>query len=343
VANAERLLERSWPAPVEAVLTQQLREPLRELRLRADIPRLTGIENPMSRQVQNQYEANPYPRWVRPAPDTPYTIGSFLSSKFPFARFERPAGRILPDILIAGCGTGQRCIAMARRFGAPHMLAVDLSLASLGYARRKSEELGLTIAYAQADILELERDPGTGGRQFDLIESLGVLHHLADPWAGWRVLLSLLRPGGFMLLGLYSEMARRPVLAARTRIAERGFGGGAEDIRSFRQELIQSSDQRLYASILESEDFFSLSACRDLLFHVQEQHVTLAEIARFTQSHDLRLLGFELDDAVLAAYRKRFPQDRAATDLACWEAFEADHPGLFGGMYIFWVQKPSGG
>jgi tetratricopeptide (TPR) repeat protein/SAM-dependent methyltransferase len=332
LANAERLLERSWPAPLEAVLTQQVREPLEELRLRADIPRLTRIENPVSRLVENQYEENSYPRWVRPAPDTPDTIGNFLSSKFPFARFERPAGRTLQDILIAGCGTGQRSIAMAQKFGDRHMLAVDLSLASLGYARRKSEELGLTIAYAQADILELE----TTGRQFDVIESLGVLHHLADPWAGWRALLSLLRPGGFMLLGLYSEMARRPVLAARARIAERG--GGAEGTRSFRQELIQSSDPRPYASILGSEDFFSLSACRDLLFHVQEQRMTLAEIARFTQSHNLRLLGFELDDAVLAAYRKRFPYDSAATDLACWEAFEADHPGLFGGMYIFWVQ-----
>ena len=343
LANAERLLERSWPAPVEAVLTQQMREPLREQRLRADIPRLTGIENPVSRLVQNQYEENPYPRWVRPAPETPDTIGNFLGSKFPFARFQRPAGRSHRDILIAGCGTGQRSIAMARRFGAPHMLAVDLSLASLGYARRKSEELGLTIAYAQADILELERDLATGGRQFDLIESLGVLHHLADPWAGWRTLLSLLRPGGFMLLGLYSEMARRPVLAARARIAERRVGAAAEDIRSFRQELIQSGDPRACASILESEDFFSLSACRDLLFHVQEQPMTLAQIARFTQSHNLSLLGFELDERVLAAYRRRFPQDRAATDLACWEAFEADHPGLFGGMYIFWVQKPSGG
>jgi len=337
LANAERLLEQSWPAPVEAVLTQQVREPLQERRLRADIPRLTGIENPVSRLVQNQYEENPYPRWVRPAPDTPDTIGNFLSSKFPFAQFERPAGRTLQDILIAGCGTGQRSIAMARKFGAPHMLAVDLSLASLGYARRKSEELGLTIAYAQADILELERN--LGGRQFDLIESLGVLHHLADPWDGWRALLSLLRPGGFMLLGLYSEMARRPVMAARARIAERG----AEDIRSFRQELIQSGDPGAYASILESEDFFSLSACRDLLFHVQEQRMTLGEIAGFIQSHNLGLLGFELDETVLAAYRKRFPQDGAATDLACWETFEAEHPGLFGGMYIFWVQKPAGG
>jgi 2-polyprenyl-3-methyl-5-hydroxy-6-metoxy-1,4-benzoquinol methylase len=320
---------------VETVLTQQLREPFQEQRLRADIPRLTGIENPVSRLVQNQYEENPYPRWVRAAPEAPGTIGNFLSSKFPLAQFERPTGHGPRSILIAGCGTGQRSIAMAQRFGASHMLAVDLSLASLGYAQRKSEELGLTIAYAQADILEL----GTTGRQFDLIESLGVLHHLADPWAGWVTLLSLLRPGGVMLLGLYSETARRPIVAARARIA--GQKLGVEKIRSFRQELIQSSDPTAYASILESEDFFSLSACRDLLFHVQEQRMSLPQIASFIQSHNLRLLGFELDDAVLAAYRKRFPQDRAATDLACWEAFETDHPGLFGGMYIFWVQKPS--
>jgi tetratricopeptide (TPR) repeat protein/2-polyprenyl-3-methyl-5-hydroxy-6-metoxy-1,4-benzoquinol methylase len=336
LANAERLLERSWPAPVEAVLTQQLREPLAEQRLRVDIPRLTRIEDPVSQLVRNQYEENPYPRWVRAAPETQDTIGNYLSSKFAHSQFERPAGRSHQDILIAGCGTGQRSITMARKFGSQNMLAVDLSLASLGYARRKSEELGLTIAYAQADILELKTIDSLGGRQFDLIESLGVLHHLADPWAGWVTLLSLLRPGGFMLLGLYSETARRPVLAARAGIAERS--GGAEDIRSFRQELIESGDPLTYASILESEDFFSLSACRDLLFHVQEQRMSLAQIARFIQSHDLRLLGFELDDAVLAAYRKRFPQDRAATDLACWAAFEADHPGLFGGMYVFWVQ-----
>lgn len=332
LAHAERLLERSWPAAMDALLTQQLREPLQEQRLRADIPRLTKIENPVSRLVQSQYEENPYPRWVRPAPDGPDTIGNFLGGKFPLARFERPGADALRDILIAGCGTGQRSIAMARKFPAAQMLAVDISLASLGYARRKSEELGLAISYAQADILEL---PALG-RQFDLIESLGVLHHLADPWAGARTLLSLLRPGGFMLLGLYSARARRPVMEARARI--QAPDGDADSIRAFRQEMIQSGEAR---SILESEDFFSLNACRDLLFHVQEQAMTLADIARFIQSQGLNLLGFELDDAVLAAYRKRFAQDKSATDLACWEAFETDHPGLFGGMYIFWVQKPA--
>ena len=336
LAHTEKLLERSWPAPVEAVLTQQLREPLQERRLSVDIPRLTGIEDPVSRVVQNQYEENPYPRWVRPAPETPNTIANFLSSKFPHARFERPAAGAIKDILIAGCGTGQCSIAMAQRFGAQQMLAVDLSLASLGYACRKSEDLGLPIAHAQADILAL----APTGRQFDLIESLGVLHHFADPFAGWRALLSLLRPGGFMQLGLYSEMARRPVMAARALIKELGLGDSAEDIRSFRQYLIRNGDPRAYATVLESEDFFSLSACRDLLFHVQEQRMTLPAIAGFIQSHELNFLGFELDDAILALYRQRFPGDRTATDLTCWDAFEADHPTLFGGMYIFWVQKP---
>ena len=85
------------------------------------------------------------------------------------------------------------------------MLAIDLSRASLAYATAKTRALGLeTIAYAQADIMRL----GAIEQRFDLIESVGVLHHLADPYAGWRVLLSLLRPGGFMRIGLYSEIAR---------------------------------------------------------------------------------------------------------------------------------------
>ncbi len=324
LAGAEHLLQRSWPPPVEAVLTQQLREPLREQALRAEIPRLTAITDPVSLQVRDQYEENPYPRWRRAAPETPDTIAHFLAGKFP--GFQPPAA--MRDILVAGCGTGQRAIALAQKFGAADILAVDLSLASLAYGKRKAQELGLDIAYAQADILELE------GRAFDLIESLGVLHHLADPWEGWDRLLALLRPGGVMMLGLYSQAARRPVAALRRQIDEHGI----RDIRAFRQTLID--DPAADPSILNSEDFFSLSACRDLLFHVQETPVTLAGIAGFLRMRNLRLLGFELPGAVLAAYCARFPGDAAATDLERWQAFEADHPGLFAGMYIFWVQKP---
>src|SRR5216684_4458265 len=98
-------------------------------------------------------------------------------------------------VLVAGCGTGRHPIEVARQYRDARVLAVDLSLSSLCYAKRKTPAaLAQRIAYAQADILKL----GSIDRTFDLIEVSGVLHHLADPIAGWRVLLALLRSGGFM-------------------------------------------------------------------------------------------------------------------------------------------------
>ena len=334
LAHAEKLGVRAWPQPVEAVLTQQLREPLEERRLAAQIPRLTPITDDVSRKVRDQYEENPYPRWVRvAAAANPDNIVSFLSEKYPFAAFERQPGRVMKDFLVAGCGTGQHSISTAQKFGDRAMLAVDLSLASLAYAKRKSAERGLRIEYGQADILELD----ALDRDFDVIESIGVLHHMKDPYAGWKALLSRLRPHGFMWLGFYSQAARRNIVEARARIAEQGLG--AADIRAFRQELADGKYGDGFGSVLKSEDFYSVSACRDLLFHTQEHRLQLPAIAEFLKQNSLSFLGFELDDAVLQAYRQRFPHDKAATDLASWDSFETENPGMFAGLYVFWVQK----
>ena len=92
------------------------------------------------------------------------------------------------------------------------MLAVDLSMTSLAYAKRKTQELAIgNIEYRQADILAL----GSIAERFDVVECMGVLHHLEDPVAGSRILCSLLRPAGLMRIGLYSEIARRHVVRAR--------------------------------------------------------------------------------------------------------------------------------
>jgi SAM-dependent methyltransferase len=248
----------------------------------------------------------------------------------------RPLGnRSNPDILIAGCGTGQHAIGTAQLFEGAKVLAVDLSMASLGYAARKTREMGLTsVEYAQADLLKL----GSIGRSFDVIESAGVLHHLADPWSGWRVLLSLLRPGGFMKLGFYSEVARRNVSKARALIAERGYGATSDAIRRCRQDLMALGDATDLGFLLQSNDFFSMSACRDLLFHVQEKHMTLAAIDAFLRENHLSFLGFE-NIAGVQAYRRRFPDDRAATNLGQWQIFENENPDTFNRMYQFWIQK----
>ena len=216
------------------------------------------------------------------------------------------------------------------------MLAVDLSLTSLCYAKRKTRELGLNnVEYAQADILQL----ASIGRTFDLIEASGVLHHLADPFAGWRLLLSLLQPGGFMRLGLYSKLARQDLVDARRFIADRGYRPSAEDIRRCRQELTSFGDDTPLKRATEWSDFFSTSTCRDLLFHVQEHQFTLPEIGTFLSQNRLEFLGFNLPGYVLQNFRRRFPGGKTMTDLNPWHNFEIDNPGIFAGMYQFWLQK----
>ena len=166
--------------------------------LRTTIPQLTSIEDEVSKLVQSQYEENPYPRWVKVVPAVkPNNIVGYLFQQFPFASFQHHRKSGIIEILVAGCGTGQHSIGTAQRFKGAQVLAIDLSLSSLSYAKRKTRELNVTsIEYAQADLLELK----SLGRSFDVIESGGVLHHLLEPFPGWRVLLSLLRPGGFMRL-----------------------------------------------------------------------------------------------------------------------------------------------
>ena len=114
-----------------------------------------------------------------------------------------------------------------------------------------------------------------------MIDCGGVLHHLGDPLAGWSVLRSLLRPGGVMRIALYSELARRHVVAAHRYIAERGYGRTADDIRRFRQDIFALPADHPLRPLAQSPDFFSISDCRDLLFHVQEHRFTVPRIAAF--------------------------------------------------------------
>jgi SAM-dependent methyltransferase/tetratricopeptide (TPR) repeat protein len=327
---AETLLRRDWPATVAGLLQVQLREPLEEVGERATIATLAPVKNSVSLQVMRQYEENPYPRW---------TINPLSALAADQAR-----GRTIPtaepqaelDILIAGCGTGKHAVQIAQLYPSARLLAIDVSLTSLAYARRKTRQLGLrNIEYAQADILEL----GTIDRTFDSIESVGVLHHLAEPMAGWRVLVSLLRPGGTMRIGLYSDVARRAIAEARAQIAARGYRATAGDIRRCRQDIIGEAER--WKMVIGAKDFYSMSGCRDLLFNVMEHRFTLPEIAAFLNDNDLSFLAFEpfYDPTVIEKFHKQFPGAADEADLDQWHHFEEDHPDTFWGMYVFTVSK----
>jgi len=329
--GAPSLLTRPWPKSIEPLLQQQIGEPLEEAADRNNIPALTPTDDAVSLRVQHQYEESPYPRWTAVPPIAPTTVVHYLRDRQSIVPLSWPETTVGVEILIAGCGTGSHSIDSALRFPKARILAIDISRASLAYARRKSRALGLTnIDYAQADILKL----AALDRRFDVIETVGVLHHLADPAAGWRTLLSLLRPNGLMLVGLYSAAARQSLNAARAFIAERGYRATADDIRACRQELIARFGMPPF------RDFSSTSGCRDLLFNVMEHEFTIPEIKAFLDDNSLTFLGFsQLPPPVLRQFQQQYPEAGALSDLARWHAFERANPLTFGNMYIFWVQK----
>jgi SAM-dependent methyltransferase len=335
--RAESLLDGQWPPVVKGLLAQQISAPIEEGKLRSSMPALTAINDGVSMQVRDQCEESPYPQWVKAAPGpNPVTVDEFITSKFPHSSFIKLKKHTGIDILVAGCGTGQHSIETAQRFKASQVLAIDLSMTSLCYANRQTHEIGLkNIQYAQADIMRLS----TINRTFDVIEACGVLHHLADPFAGWSVLLSLLRPGGIMRLGLYSEIARRDIRVAREFIAQRGYRPIAEDIRRYRREIINSADDNAPKRMIMLTDFYSLNGCRDLLFNVQEEQLSLSKIAAFLFDNDLQFLGFEIDELIGWDYLRYFPADIAMTDLTLWHQYEVNNPSTFLGMYNFWTQK----
>jgi SAM-dependent methyltransferase len=325
LSKAEALLDQSWPACVSALLVQQVKEPAEERRIASSIPVLTSIESEVSRAVRQQYEESPYPRWVKAGPPGE-----------PIVLKDRPPGQAF-DALFAGCGTGLSTVEFARQTPRARVLAIDLSVASLCYAQRMAQSYRLAnLEFGQADITKL----GMIGREFDYIEASGVLHHLADPWEGWRILLALLRPGGVMLVGLYSELARQAIVAARRLIADRGYRPIPQHIRHCREEVMASDDGSLLKSVIQWNDFFTMNECRDLIFHAKEHHITLREIKLFLAAAGVQFGGFMLDALTIQRFATRFPEPTAMTNLDCWQAFEIQAPGTFAAMYQFWVHKP---
>jgi 2-polyprenyl-3-methyl-5-hydroxy-6-metoxy-1,4-benzoquinol methylase/tetratricopeptide (TPR) repeat protein len=323
-----------WPEPLRALLVQQVDEPAQEAREREALASLTPITAKVSRQVRDQYEENPYPRWTRLPDAAPLPLDLYLRVLFPAAMLP-PRGTIADrDILVAGCGTGQESLDLAHQFPASRILAVDLSRASLGYAARKTREAGVrNVEHAQADLVEL----ASCGRTFDLISCMGVLHHLADPMAGWKALASVLRPGGFMQVGLYSERARRAISAARAMIALEGFTPSAADIRRCRGRMLADP---AWDGVTQLRDFHGLNECRDLLFHVQEHTTSWPRVGEAVAQAGLRFVGVAAPPPLAHAFAQRFPAASPA-DLACWDELESENPDAFAGMYLFWVQKPA--
>lgn len=317
-----RVFEKDDSQEVRDIVQMQIAEPKEELQLRKTIQSLSPVEDNVSQKVREQYEENPYPRW---------------RSNFVQDQNEAADHKDIKNVLVAGCGTGRHVTIAAMNFPKAKITALDLSLSSLSYAKRKIEELGIpNITFVHGDILDVDKI----GQQFDHIECSGVLHHMEDPFLGWQKLVRILRPEGTMRLGLYSELGRKDVVVMRDEIEREGFTSDLSGIRKARMHALAAPNDSILKTLWVSRDIFSTSNCRDLIMHVQEQRYTIDRLKTEIEALGLEFTGMcPVSARYLLYYAKSFPNDPQYKNLDQLKAFEETNPMTFRGMYQFDVKK----
>ncbi len=287
-------------------------------------------------EIQSQYELYPYPKWetleYRRPTDYGQALAAELQSKLPISLSYKNK----LSILIAGCGTGRHALHVAKYFKNVDVTAIDFSRASLAFAKYKAKELGIeNITFYQADLLNINRPDW----EFDVIECSGVLHHIKQPHKALNNLLKMLKPGGLLKLALYSQYAREPVQKIRDLWNTKAMALDDRKMKIIRQAVL-ASDVEGKDRLINSDDFYSLSGCKDLLFNEFEKTYTPLSIERLCQKHQLSMLGFvHLSHQTKLDFCQRFEcTEKALNHLKLWEQFESEHPDLFSGMYQFYCQ-----
>ncbi len=85
------------------------------------------------------------------------------------------------------------------------VIGTDMCLNSL----RLGEEFRKTHGLTQVRFLQMNLfRPALFNEQYDVVLCNGVLHHTADPYGGFKGLVPLVKPGGYIIIGLYNTYGR---------------------------------------------------------------------------------------------------------------------------------------
>lgn len=108
-------------------------------------------------------------------------------------------------ILDAGCGTGVSTEYLVHLNPAAEVVGIDLSPGAIAVATERCQRSGADrVTFHTLSIYDVEQIPG----EFDLINCVGVLHHMPDPIRGIRALSKKLKPGGILHIFVYAELGR---------------------------------------------------------------------------------------------------------------------------------------
>ncbi len=165
-------------------------------------------------------------------------------------------------VLDVGCGAGWFVNSCAHYYGAS-VLGIDLNPVVLKQARSVARLMQgcEAVEFIPANVFEFEPD-----HPFDIVNSLGVLHHTPDCHGAVRRALKWVAPGGRLHLGLYHLYGRRPFLAHFARMRAEGMD----------ESLLLEEFRRLNPNIKDATHL--LSWYRDQVIHPHETQHTYEEI-----------------------------------------------------------------
>jgi len=247
-----------------------------------------GTRQEVGAAVRTFYESHPFP--------------GFDPSRFPTREefrtranwFLRQLDRDLPTgirVADVGCGTGRVAAYLSMRNR--QTVGVDFCRASLAQARALRDQLELDrVTYLRGNLFQLPLAPGS----FDVVCCLGVLHSTADPRAGFRGLVHLLRPGGLILIGLYNTWGRLTLSLKQRLVAAQGMPRDHRVIR-----------RRLAGQLPEAAEEPDLGKLRswyaDQFLHPHELTISLEEVGRWFRQTGIEPLGCSPDPRLFARWR----------------------------------------
>jgi len=154
----------------------------------------------IQKEIKEFYERYSFPEYEKW--DSPTTLiakaekgiyAQMLDTEIP------PGSRVLD----AGCGTGQLSIFLA--LGNRYVTGIDLSQNSLDKANNFKNHFGIdNVIFENQNIFDIILKP----ESFDYVFCNGVLHHTPDPYRGFKKLVELVKPGGYIIIGLYNTYGR---------------------------------------------------------------------------------------------------------------------------------------
>jgi SAM-dependent methyltransferase len=252
-------------------------------------------EQDTSTAVQRLYDTYPFP--PEPLLDEPppgYNWRWNWLAAYSFCTGQKPPRQDV-RILDAGCGTGVGTEYLVHLNPQASVVGIDLSAGALQVARERCRRSGADrVEFHHLSLYDADKLEG----KFDLINCVGVLHHLPDPIRGIQSLAAKLAPGGLMHIFVYAELGRWEIQLMQKAIAlvQGNKRGDYQDGVKVGRQLFESlpENNRL---VKREKERWSLENQRDANFadmyvHPQEIDYNIETLFELIDASGLEFIGF---------------------------------------------------